>query len=108
MLENETCEPCRGGVPPLNAPEAQALLPDVPGWVLDNDAKKLKKHFSFDNFQSALDFTVKLGALAEKHWHHPDITLGWGYCDVTFYTHKINGLHKNDFILAAKTNALVE
>ena len=106
MLDQKTCVPCQGGIPPLTAEEAENLLPNAEKWKLIDQNTKLQRNFSFDNFVEALDFVNQVGNLAEEEGHHPDITFGWGYCSVIFYTHKINGLHENDFIMAAKTNNL--
>lgn len=106
-LTAKTCVPCRGGIPPLSPQEAKTLLPQVPGWQLDGDCTKLERKFKFGNFAESLAFVNKVGALAEHEDHHPDITFGWGYANVVFYTHKIKGLHENDFIMAAKVNALL-
>ncbi len=105
-LAEKTCVPCQGGVPPLTEAEAEQYLADVPGWELIDGATKIEKTFKFDNFVEAMAFAQKVGELAEAQDHHPDITFGWGYCRVLFYTHKINGLHENDFISAAKVNEL--
>ena len=106
MLDQKTCVPCQGGIPPLTGEEAENLLPNAEKWKLIDQNTKLQRNFSFDNFVEALDFVNQVGNLAEEEGHHPDITFGWGYCSVIFYTHKINGLHENDFIMAAKTNNL--
>lgn len=106
-LATKTCTPCRGGIPALTRAEAEAYLPQVPGWNLIDNATKIERAFKFNNFISAMDFAQKVGHLAEQEGHHPEITFGWGYCKVLFYTHKINGLHENDFIIAAKVNQLV-
>lgn len=107
-LANEACEPCRGGVPPLDAKEAARLLADVPDWELLDEARKLSRTFKFSNFLEAMDFVRWVGDAAERANHHPDITFGWGYATVVFYTHKINGLHRNDFVMAARVNDLYE
>jgi 4a-hydroxytetrahydrobiopterin dehydratase len=88
--------------------EAEKLLSEVPGWKLKEDAAKIERKFTFPDFLSALKFVNQVGELAETEGHHPDITLGWGYCHILFYTHKIAGLHENDFIMAAKVNALAK
>jgi 4a-hydroxytetrahydrobiopterin dehydratase len=106
-LEQKKCVPCEGGLAPLSRNEAEALMEKVPGWVLVEGGIKIQRKFSFDNFVSSLSFINKLGALAEAEGHHPDISFGWGYADVVFFTHAIGGLHENDFIMAAKTNELV-
>jgi 4a-hydroxytetrahydrobiopterin dehydratase len=105
-LTAKTCTPCRGGVPPLTRTEAERLLGETPGWTLSDDATRIERSFSFGDFAGALRFVEKVAAVAEAEGHHPDIAFGWGYCRVVFYTHKIKGLHENDFIMAAKVNAL--
>ena len=105
-LTKNTCVPCRGGIPPLTAGEAKALLSRTSGWSLIDGANKIERRFAFGNFAEALDFTNRVGALTETEGHHPDIRFGWGYCEALFYTHKIKGLHENDFIMAAKANGL--
>ncbi len=106
-LTEKTCVPCRGGIPPLTPQEAKAMMPQVPEWQLNSESTKLERKFKFANFAEALAFVNKVGALAEEEDHHPDIAFGWGYATVVFYTHKIKGLHENDFIMAAKVNALL-
>ena len=103
-LATKQCIPCQGGVPPLNRAEAEAFLKDTPGWELVLDATRIQRSFQFKNFSNALSFVNRIGDLAEREGHHPDISFGWGYCNVTLYTHKIKGLHENDFIMAAKIN----
>ncbi len=105
-LNDRSCEPCRGGVPPLTVKAAQAMLGEVPGWELNRVGTRLSRHFSFPDFASAQAFALRVGELAEAEGHHPVLSYTWGYCDVQFYTHKIGGLHENDFIMAAKVNAL--
>jgi len=104
-LTAKQCVPCRGDVPPLNRAQAEAYLKEVPGWSLPDDTR-IQRRFKFKNFVEALAFVNRVGELAEREGHHPDIGFGWGYCEVTLYTHKIKGLHENDFIMAAKINAL--
>lgn len=105
-LTAKQCTPCQGGIPPLTREEAEKYLAEAPGWELREEATKVRRKFQFKNFVEALAFTQKVGALCESEGHHPDITVGWGYCKVDFQTHKINGLHENDFIMAAKVNEL--
>ncbi len=105
-LTAKTCTPCQGGIDPLTPTEAEGYLPEAPGWALNDAATRIERKFDFGNFVDALDFVNKLGAVAEAQGHHPDISFGWGYCTVVFYTHKIKGLHENDFIMAAKVNDL--
>ncbi len=105
-LTAKQCTPCRGGVPPLSRAEAERLLRETPGWTLDADATRIERTFKTADFASALALVEKIAEIAEADSHHPDISFGWGYCRVVFYTHKIKGLHENDFIMAAKVNAL--
>ena len=105
-LTAKTCVPCRGGVPPLKPAEAEALLTQTPGWQLLDGAAKIERKFGFADFAQAMEFAQKVAELAEAEGHHPDLRVGWGYCEVLFYTHKIKGLHENDFIMAAKVNEL--
>lgn len=101
-----SCVPCRGGIPPLTPAEAKNLLKQTPEWALSENSTRIERNYSFANFRAALTFTNAVGELAEQEGHHPDMTLGWGYCKVVFYTHKIAGLHENDFIMAAKADSL--
>ena len=105
-LAGKTCVPCRGGVPPLTKSEAEGYLREAPGWMLMDDAKRIERKFTFKNFRDSLAFVNQVGALAEDEGHHPDITFGWGYATVSLYTHKIKGLHENDFIIAAKLDRI--
>ncbi|MBI5576134.1 MAG: 4a-hydroxytetrahydrobiopterin dehydratase [Deltaproteobacteria bacterium] len=105
-LAEKKCVPCRGGVSPFPEEEAQAFLEETPGWTIAGGAAKIERTFRFKDFASAMDFARKIGDLAELEGHHPDISVGWGYCTVSFHTHKIRGLHENDFVMAAKVNAL--
>jgi 4a-hydroxytetrahydrobiopterin dehydratase len=103
-LTGKVCTPCQGGIPPLTEDEAKAYLSSTPGWELTDGATWVRRGFNFGNFVEALEFVNKVGGIAEAEGHHPDITFGWGYADVSLQTHKIKGLHENDFILAAKIN----
>lgn len=105
-LTAKTCTPCRGGVAPLSPAEAERLLAETPGWSLSDNATRIERTFTFGDFAQALALVDRIGAVAEAEGHHPDISFGWGYCRVVFYTHKIKGLHENDFIMAAKVSAL--
>ncbi len=105
-LTAKTCVPCRGGIPPLPPDEAETYLAQVPEWRLSHGATRIERRFAFSDFVSALDFVHRVGEVAEREGHHPDIAFGWGYAEVVFYTHKIKGLHENDFIMAAKVDAL--
>lgn len=102
------CTPCRGGIPPLTRGEAENALQRIPGWTLADDGGRLERHFRFADFAAALRFVTALGAAAEHEGHHPDISFGWGYATVSWQTKKIMGLHDNDFIMAAQTDALAD
>ena len=105
-LAQGKCTPCQGGVEPLKGEAigkyASELAQD---WQVIEE-HHLEKTFTFKNFRQALDLTNKIGELAEDQGHHPEILLGWGKVKVTVWTHKIGGLHENDFILAAKIDQL--
>ena len=107
-LSQATCVPCRGGVPPLTREEAAPLAASVPDWRIEEreGILRLEREFRFKNFRQALDFTSQVGELAEREGHHPDLRLSWGRVGIETWTHKINGLHRNDFILAAKIDRL--
>jgi 4a-hydroxytetrahydrobiopterin dehydratase len=106
-LQQKTCVPCRGGIPPLPAGEVARLLSGVPGWRSRDDDTRIEAQFRFEDFRAALDFVQQVGELAEREFHHPDwITFGWGHATIVLRTKKIKGLHENDFILAAKINEI--
>ena len=105
-LVSKSCTPCRGGIPPLTLDDAQRYLEQASGWLLIDDGKRIERSFKFANFREALDFVARIGELAEREGHHPDIGFGWGWAKVSWHTKKIRGLHENDFIMAAKTNEL--
>lgn len=107
-LEKEKCIPCQGGMPTLTDAEINAYSREVEHWsVVEKDGiKRLEKSFKFNDFAEALAFTNKVGELAESEGHHPDILTEWGKVTVSWWTHAIKGLHKNDFIMAAKTDRL--
>ena len=101
-LANKTCIPCKGDVTPLKGTALQSLHEQLNNdWQLIDD-HHLIKHYKFPDFKSALSFTNLVGTIAEAQNHHPDIELGWGKVVVTIFTHKIDGLTENDFVLAAR------
>lgn len=105
-LAEQSCVPCRKGTDPLAGIALVELIGQLSqGWRVANE-HHLEKKFKFDNFIQALDFTYNLGKLAEKQGHHPDIYLSWGIVELKIWTHKINGLHESDFILAAKIDRI--
>lgn len=106
-MHEKTCTPCRGGVVPLDAEKAGGMASAVPDWQLLDGATKLHRSYKFANYAEALAFVNAISRVAEEEGHHPDICLGWGYAKVTLFTHKIGGLHENDFIMAAKFDRLV-
>jgi 4a-hydroxytetrahydrobiopterin dehydratase len=105
-LAEKTCTPCRGGVPPLTAQQAEVLRGQSPEWALVEDAHRIERTFRFRDFREALTFVQKVGEVAETEGHHPDISFGWGYATVSLRTKKIKGLHENDFIMATKIDRL--
>jgi 4a-hydroxytetrahydrobiopterin dehydratase len=105
-LRAKTCTPCRGGIPPLTRTQAEGYLARVPDWALVDEGRAIERSLRFKNFKQALDFVTRIGALAEREGHHPDVSFGWGWAKVLWQTKKIRGLHENDFIMAAKTNEL--
>jgi 4a-hydroxytetrahydrobiopterin dehydratase len=104
-LASKTCVPCRGGTPPLKGEELDDLRRQIPGWEVVEE-HHLRRRFRFKNFREALNFVNRVGELAEEQGHHPDVGFGWGYAQVTVYTHKMDGLTESDFILAAKISEL--
>ncbi len=107
-LAGKSCVPCRGGIPPLAEPAARELLGRTPGWSLAESATRLQRRFEFRDFLEAMRFVNRVADVAEQQGHHPDIAIHWNKVDLLLWTHKIGGLHENDFILAAKVNRLLE
>jgi 4a-hydroxytetrahydrobiopterin dehydratase len=107
-LKQQTCVACRKGEPTVTDAEAAELHRQVPDWELIelDGIKRLRRVFSADDFAQALAFTNAVGELAEAEGHHPALLTEWGSTTVTWWTHKIKGLHRNDFIMAAKTDEL--
>lgn len=104
-LRHKRCVPCEGGVDPLTKEEVEKYLLMVKGWAVEDG--KLVRECTFKDFPEALEFVNKVGALAESEGHHPNINLhSWNKVKLTLYTHAINGLHLNDFVLASKINTL--
>jgi 4a-hydroxytetrahydrobiopterin dehydratase len=107
-LESEKCTACRRDSPLVSEKEIAELKPLIPAWtLLERDGiQRLERVFRFGNFAEALSFTNRVGAVAEEEGHHPAILTEWGRVTVTLWTHKIRGLHRNDFIMAAKLDSL--
>ncbi|MGH2356104.1 MAG: 4a-hydroxytetrahydrobiopterin dehydratase [Chloroflexota bacterium] len=100
-LAEKRCVPCEGGTPPLTAEQVQPLLAQLTGWQVE-DGKKLTKSYPFRNFVQAVDFVNAITPVAEGEGHHPDLYVRWGEVRVDLWTHAIDGLSENDFIMAAK------
>ena len=107
-LASKKCVPCRGGVPTLTASEAEKLREETPEWALSQNATRLARRFEFADFKAAIEFVNRVAELAEEQGHHPDIAIHWNKVDLLLWTHKIGGLHENDFVMAAKIDRLLE
>lgn len=109
-LANGVCTACREGAPKATPDEIETWMARIPGWSvrLVDGIERLERSYSFDNFAGALSFTNRVAEIAEEHGHHPALLTEWGKTTVSWWTHKIGGLHRNDFIMAAKTDRLLE
>lgn len=109
-LATEKCEACRADAPRVTDAELRELMHDIPDWAptTRDDVLMLQKAYKFKNFRQAQAFTNAVADLAEAEGHHPEITLEWGKVTVVWWTHKINGLHRNDFIMAARTDQVAK
>ncbi len=107
-LKQMKCIACRKGEPALTDDEIRSLLPQIPDWKIKevDGMKRLERVFKFKDFSQALEFTNKIGAIAEEENHHPLIITEWGKVTLQWWTHVIGGLHRNDFIMAAKSDEL--
>jgi 4a-hydroxytetrahydrobiopterin dehydratase len=105
-LAERECVPCKGGTPALSGQALAELAGQLGGGWKVVAEHQLEKEYSFKNFREALDFTNRIGALAEAQGHHPDIYLAWGKVKATIWTHKVDGLTESDFVFAAKVDAL--
>jgi 4a-hydroxytetrahydrobiopterin dehydratase len=107
-LREMKCVPCRGDEPPVTGEELNRYHAQIPDWeVIEVDGvKRLRRVFKFKNFAQALAFTNQVGQVAEREDHHPSLLTEWGNVTVTWWTHKIKGLHRNDFIMAAHSDNL--
>ena len=107
-LSSQSCEACQIEAPKVPQDQIQIFLSEINGWVLiDEPIKKIQKVFSFKSYKDSIDFSNKVASLADDEDHHPQIVLEWGKVTVIWWSHKIGGLHKNDFICAAKTDKLL-
>ena len=100
------CKPCSGKTEKLNKKEISINLEKLNNWNVNDENEMIFKKFSFKTFKNSLEFTNKIGQIAEEEGHHPDISFGWGYCLVMIHTHAIKGLSINDFILASKIDRI--
>lgn len=107
-LKTRRCKPCEGGVDPLDRERAANLASQVEGWSVSDDGKAISRRFEFKDFYRTMAFVNALAWVANREDHHPDFCAGYNYCEVTFTTHAVGGLSENDFICAAKANALFE
>jgi 4a-hydroxytetrahydrobiopterin dehydratase len=107
-LTTRHCKPCEGGVAPMTRTEAETTLNEIPGWELSDDGKSICRRFEFKGFYRCMSFVNAMAWIANAENHHPDFSTGYNYCEVTFTTHAIDGLSENDFICAARVNALLE
>ena len=108
-LAGQKCEACRVGAPPATEEQITSFMPTLPEWqIMEVDGiKRLIRSYPFADFRAALVFTNKVGVIAEEEGHHPALLTEWGKVTVSWWTHKIRGLHINDFIMAAKTDTLI-
>lgn len=106
QLNQARCVPCEGGEPKATSAEIDGYLAQVPDWKIEDvhGIPRISRRFVFDNFVHALAFTNRVGELAELEGHHPALLTEWGKVTVSWWTHAIGGLHKNDFVMAAKTD----
>lgn len=107
MLAHQKCTACNSQTPVLSADAVAQYLDQLHGWHITSEGY-LHQRFSFNDFAQSLAFVNRVAAVAEDAGHHPDISFGWGYCDIHLHTHTIHGLHDNDFILAAKIDQLLK
>ena len=105
-LKNQKCQACSGDTPLFNENQISEHLSKLDDWSVNDEQKMIYKKFKFKSFKQALDFTNKVGELADIEGHHPDISIGWGYSLIFLHTHAIKGLSINDFIMAAKIDVL--
>jgi 4a-hydroxytetrahydrobiopterin dehydratase len=105
-LTNIRCVGCEGGIPALTTAEIKQLLPQIPHWQVNPEQTLISRHFSFPDFYHTMAFVNAIAWIANQEGHHPDMEVGYNYCHVKFMTHAVKGLTKNDFICAAKVNAL--
>lgn len=106
-LTDRHCVPCEGGVTPYDRAAAETVMKEIPEWTLSDDGKSICRDFKFKGFFRTMGFVNAMAWIANSENHHPDFTTGYNHCEVTFTTHAIDGLSENDFICAAKVDALL-
>jgi len=105
-LQKQSCRPCEGKSQALTHAQARDLMPQIPGWTLDESASLLHRTFTFHNFYETMAFVNAVAYIAHTEDHHPDLTIGYKECRISYQTHALSGLSENDFICAAKIDAL--
>ena len=105
-LKNQKCQACSGNTPKFDEKQISDNLSKLNSWSVNDEQKMIYKKFNFKTFKQALNFTNKVGEIADLEGHHPDISLGWGYALIMLHTHAIQGLSINDFIIAAKIDKI--
>ena len=105
-LTKKKCASCEGGVAPLGEPEARKLAAEIPGWKVTLEPPRVSREFKFKDFKQAMKFVNRVADLAEEEGHHPDFHIHWNRVELVLWTHDIGGLSENDFIVAAKVDAL--
>lgn len=105
-LHEIKCVGCEGGIPALTKDEINKLMPKIKGWIVSADGKMISKKFSFKNFYHTMAFVNAIAWIANQENHHPDLEVGYNYCNINFTTHAVSGLTQNDFICAAKIDLL--
>lgn len=107
-LTHKRCKPCEGLTQKMTRAQAEAMLHDIPDWALDAEKDIISRRFEFKNFYKTMAFVNAVAWIANQEGHHPDMKVGYNYCEISFHTHAINGLSENDFICAAKISLLIE
>jgi len=105
-LSKQNCEACRADAPKISDDDLKMLMPNIPDWsvIVVDGVMQLSREFEFKNFEQAMAFSNRVGEIAEAEDHHPAILTEWGKVTVTWWSHKIKGLHRNDLIMAARTD----
>lgn len=106
-LKEKKCQVCEGGVLPLDRSSCENMLKEIPGWYLNGNLKYIERKFSFKGFYATMAWVNAVAYIVQKEGHHPDMEIGYNYCNIRFTTHAVDGLTENDFICAAKINAMI-